>query len=222
MSLVSPRDGERASRLKKPLAAWEPLRYLLAIVLVFAAPIVVSAVPAGAQFVVAVVFAAVATAFVVWMLAGIIRGPGNPDADGRLRNLDGLTLVRADAADAGSAATNPFVVQVDRGTGERFRSRPEADRIEMQTEEAVLVPRATRWLGREYRIGVERIDVNGRVSRLGFLPRASDRDLDGILTALRAKRTYLVVPVEVTFTGGAVTKATADLGNVRRAAQSLS
>lgn len=62
--------------------------------------------------------------------------------------------------------------------------------------QAALTPRATRMLGREYRVAVDLI-ANGRVYRAGFLPASIDRDLDAFLEPFARNGHYFKVPVTV-------------------------
>jgi hypothetical protein len=62
--------------------------------------------------------------------------------------------------------------------------------------EAVLTPRATRMMGREYRVAVDLV-ANGRVYRAGFLPASIDVELDALLEPFAVKGHYFKVPVRV-------------------------
>jgi hypothetical protein len=62
--------------------------------------------------------------------------------------------------------------------------------------EAVLTPRATRMMGREYRVAVDLI-ANGRVYRAGFLPPRLDVELDAFLQPFAVRGHFFRVPVRV-------------------------
>jgi len=62
--------------------------------------------------------------------------------------------------------------------------------------EAVLTPRATRMMGREYRVAVDLI-ANSRVYRAGFLPAGIDGEFDAFLVPFAAEGRYFKVPVRV-------------------------
>ncbi len=66
--------------------------------------------------------------------------------------------------------------------------------------EAALTPRATRMMGREYRVAVDLI-ANDRVYRAGFLPAGIGGELDAFLEPFAASGHYFTVPVRVLGTG---------------------
>ncbi|QWT23487.1 hypothetical protein KPL76_12300 [Subtercola sp. PAMC28395] len=59
---------------------------------------------------------------------------------------------------------------------------------------AVLVPRATRWLRRDYRVAVDLL-IGTRLYRAGFLPQQIDRHLDTRLIGLAERHEFVTVDV---------------------------
>ncbi|WP_136640926.1 hypothetical protein [Subtercola vilae] len=75
---------------------------------------------------------------------------------------------------------------------------------------AVLVPRATAWMGRDYRVAVDLL-VGERLYRAGFLPRESDQAIAAQLVPFADRKQYRTVPVGIrTTTKGRV--ITVDVG----------
>ncbi len=61
---------------------------------------------------------------------------------------------------------------------------------------AVLVPRSTAWLGRDYRVAVDLV-VGQRVYRAGYLPREIDQRVDAALAPLAESGQYVTVPASI-------------------------
>jgi hypothetical protein len=61
---------------------------------------------------------------------------------------------------------------------------------------AVLVPRATAWLGRDYRVAVDLL-IGTRVYRAGYLPREIDQQVDAALAPLAESGQYVTVPASI-------------------------
>ncbi|GGF24806.1 hypothetical protein [Subtercola lobariae] len=61
---------------------------------------------------------------------------------------------------------------------------------------AVLVPRSTAWLARDYRVAVDLL-AGGRVYRAGYLPREIDQRVDAALAPLAQSGHYVTVPASI-------------------------
>lgn len=170
----------------KPLFAWEPMPFLVLIGLLLLTGVVRPEAPPLVFW----AYMAVVGAAIVWLLVSLVRGlrRTNPDAWGDLSTLDGIDVIDAPRRERELRA----VVPVD----ETHRHQPaiELARLHGGTEQqAVLVPRASRWLKRRYRIGVQLVG-GGRPRHAGFLGRiAEDRWVD-VLDVLRQRGTYVRVP----------------------------
>ncbi|TFV98716.1 hypothetical protein [Orlajensenia leifsoniae] len=175
----------------KSLLHWEPFAYILLVVLVVLAG---SLDPQGAPvaFWIAAVFAAAATVF--FLIAFVSYGRRsrlNPDPSGNLRSLSDITIVPAQHV---AAETNPTVTVVDVG---RHQSAIDIVRSRGGAKvRAVLVPRASRWLSRRYRIGVQLVAA-GEIRHAGFLPDAVDERWRDRLGALRDDDSYVEVPAVI-------------------------
>ncbi|MDO9396984.1 MAG: hypothetical protein Q7T71_10600, partial [Herbiconiux sp.] len=62
---------------------------------------------------------------------------------------------------------------------------------------AVLTPDASRWLGRELRVGVELVDDGGAIHRVGFLPREVGVEVEPRLRALESAGQAATLPAVV-------------------------
>lgn len=174
----------------KPLLEWEPLPFLVVIVLLLLTGIVrPNAAPWLLWPFVLLVVAAVA-----WLVVGLVRGgrPANPDRWGDLSDLDGLELIEATRVERSVRTVVPVV--------DTYRHQPaiELARLHGGTEQhAVLVPRASRWLSRRYRVGVQLVGGD-RPRHAGFLGAAADDRWRELLDGLRERGAYVRVPVLVT------------------------
>ena len=173
-----------------PLARWEPLPYLVLVVLLVATSFLrPDAAPWAYWPLVALVFAAIAW-LVVLTLAE--RRQRNPDPLGDLNSLDGLELIDAEPVPGQVRAVVP-VADV-----ERHQSAIDLARIHGGPDQhAVLVPRARRWLSRRYRVGVQLVgDVKPR--HAGFLRPDADGRWSDRLDAARERGEFLRVPARIT------------------------
>ncbi|WP_353809482.1 hypothetical protein [Agromyces sp. SYSU T00194] len=175
---------------RKPFLEWEPLPYLVVLALAVAISLVR---PADAPFafwplLIAVVLAA------AWLVATLVRdgrSTRNPDRWGDLRTLDGIRVIDA----PGQPRAVSGVVPVR--DAERHQSSIDLARIHGGNEQhAVLVPRASRWMARRYRIGVQLVGGT-RPHLAGFLHEAADERWRAVLDGLRAHDAYVRVPATI-------------------------
>jgi hypothetical protein len=174
---------------RKPLLAWEPFPYLVVIVLLLATGFIRPDGPAWLLWPFLVVLAA-AIGYLVFRFVQE-RRPANPDRWGDLSTLDGLEVVDA----PGVARDVRTVTPVD----DVGRHQAAIDLAQVQggrEQGAVLVPRASRWLSRRYRVGVQLVG-GARPRHAGFLkPDAEARWADA-LDALRDRGEYVRVPAVI-------------------------
>ena len=174
----------------KPLLAWEPLPFLT----LFAAIVVTSAVSPYAApwaFWPLVAFDAAAAA---WLLTSLVQAsrPTNPDRWGDLSSLEGLELVEAPSVDRAVRTVVPVV------DTQRHQPSIELARLFADSEQpAVLVPRASRWMSRRYRIGVQLVGGD-RPRHVGFLGAAADDRWRERLDGLREAGAFVRVPALIT------------------------
>jgi len=170
----------------KPLLAWEPLPFLVLIGLLLLTGVIR---PEGSPAVFWP-FLVLVLAACVWLVVSLVRAVRrtNPDRWGDLSTLDGLEVVDAPRREREVRS----VVPVDEVN--RHQPAIELARLYGGTEQhAVLVPRASRWLKRRYRIGVQLVGGD-RPRHAGFLGRvAEDRWVD-LLDGLRQRGTFVRVP----------------------------
>jgi hypothetical protein len=178
------------ARRSKPLTSWEPAPYLVLLVLLLLTGVVrPDAPPALFWGLMTLVVAALG-----WLIASLARSgrPTNPDRWGDLSTLDGLDLVDA----ARRARDVRAVVPVD--DTQRHQPAIELARLHGGAEQhAVLVPRASRWLSRRYRVGVQLVGGD-RPRHAGFLTRAAEQRWIEVLDDLRVQGRYVRVPALVT------------------------
>ena len=163
----------------KSLLAWEPSPFIVVGVLLLATSIVRPEAPPWVLW----PFVAVLVAAVAWLVVSLMRGgrTANPDQWGDLKTLEGLELVDALHVERGVRAVAP-VADVH-----RHQPAIELARLHGGTQQpAVLVPRASRWLSRRYRIGVQLVgDAHPR--HAGFLEEVADVRWRDALDALRQR-----------------------------------
>jgi hypothetical protein len=176
-----------APRFVHPLR-WEPLPYLVLLVLLVLTGLIRP--ESGAAFVVLVAAIVAAGA---WLVSLFVRERRmrNPDPMGDLASLGGLDLV--DAPSAGGALRS--VVPV--GDAHRHQAAIDLARLHGGADQhAVLVPRARRWLSPRYRIGVQLVG-DGRPRHAGFVADAADATWRDRLDALRERDRYVRVPARI-------------------------
>ena len=174
----------------KPLLAWEPLPYLVLFALALVASLVRPDSPPWAFWLVIVIVLAAAG----WLAVSLVRAgrPANPDRWGDLSTLEGLELVDAPGADRAVRSVVPVV------DTQRHQPAIELARLHGGAEQAVvLVPRASRWLSRRYRVGVQLVGGD-RPRHAGFLGMAADDRWRDTLDAARARGEYVRVPALIT------------------------
>jgi len=172
-------------RRRKPVLRWEPTPYIATLLFIVAGSIALSLTRGLVQTIVFVVCCAAAVALIVVLAVRRPQRTANPDSDGALSTLTGLDLI--EAAPTGRATR----------VADTYRYQSALSSIGLLgggAIRAVLVPGATRWLGRELRIGVEIADGDGRAARAGFLPREHDERWFDLLMPLREHDVYVVVP----------------------------
>lgn len=195
---------------RKTFWRWEPLPYLIVLILVlFTASVRPSAAPV-LFWIAAPITVVVVVAFIAMLIVQARRPKSNPNASGDLSTLDGLTLVPAAPPDG------PRVPVDDVRRHQAAIEAAEAFSAGgSEPVTAVLVPGATRWLGLRLRVGVQLV-AGARIFHGGFLPQqAADRWQDD-LARLRERGVYLRVPV--TLRGGKRTYTVdLDLGGLSEA-----
>ena len=174
----------------KPLLSWEPLPFLVLVVLLLLTGVVRPESPPALLW--ALILGIVAA--LVWLVLSLVRASRqrNPDQWGDLSTLEGLTLVDASRV----AREVRSVVPVD--DVRRHQPAIELARIHGGTEQsAVLVPRASRWLKRRYRIGVQLVGGD-RPRHAGFLSRAAEDRWIELLDGRLERGEYVRVPAIIT------------------------
>ncbi len=170
----------------KSLFAWEPSPFIVVGVLLLLTSIVRPEAPPWVLW----PFVAVLVAAVAWLVVSLMRGgrTANPDQWGDLKTLEGLEIVDALHVERGVRAVAP-VADVH-----RHQPAIELARLHGGTQQlAVLVPRASRWLSRRYRIGVQLVgDAHPR--HAGFLEEVADVRWREALDAMRQRGRYVRVP----------------------------
>ncbi|MEO8908335.1 MAG: hypothetical protein ABI310_09705 [Microbacteriaceae bacterium] len=199
---------------RKPIWQWEPAAYILLFLLLFVTSALQVTGPTVAFWIFLGLAGAVALIVVFGLFGSGRRGRRNPDAYGNLTTLTGLILVPTPESE------NARTVVAD--TARHQNAIDAAAAFGGDTLSAVLVPRATRWLGRRYRVAVQLVAGDGqRIFHAGFLPLELGEDWDALLLPLRADGRYLRVrafilgtrrPFAVELDLGSVTAA---LGNAR-------
>ena len=177
----------------KPLLAWEPLPFLVLIGLLLLTGVVRPEAPPALFW----PFMAVLALTVVWLIVSLVRAlrPANPDPWGALSTLEGLDVVDAPRREREVRS----VVPVDEVT--RHQPAIELARLYGGTEQhAVLVPRASRWLKRRYRVGVQLVGGD-RPRHSGFLGAAAEDRWVDLLDGLRERGTYVRVPAIIVGAG---------------------
>jgi len=174
----------------KPLHRWEPLPFLvLLVLLLLTGPIR----PDGSP----VLFWALVLLILVtigWLGASLVGASrrSNPDQWGDLSTLEGLDLVDAPRREREVRT----VVPVD--DVQRHQPAIELARLFGGAEQhAVLVPRASRWMSRRYRIGVQLVDGD-RPRHAGFLGSAAEERWIDVLDGLREQGRFARVPAIIT------------------------
>jgi hypothetical protein len=174
----------------KPLIRWEPMPFLVVLVLLLLTGLVR---PDGPPVLVWGLVAAL-VASIAWLVVSLVRSTrrANPDQWGDLSSLDGIELVDAPRRQREVRA----VVPVD--DTQRHQPAIELARLHGGAEQhAVLVPRASRWLSRRYRIGVQLVGGD-RPRHAGFLRRDAEERWIELLEHLRDRGAFARVPAIVT------------------------
>ncbi|WP_157008412.1 hypothetical protein [Agromyces laixinhei] len=174
----------------KPLLAWEPFPFLVVVVLLVLTGFVRPDAPPWLLW----PFLVILVAAITWLIVGVVRGArrSNPDQWGDLATLDGLELLDAPRVEREVRAVAPVA------DAHRHQAAIELARLQGGPEQpAVLVPRASRWLSRRYRIGVQLVGGD-RPRHAGFLSAAADDRWREPLDGLRASGRYVRVPALVT------------------------
>jgi hypothetical protein len=178
------------ARRSKPITRWEPAPFLVLVVLLLLTTFVrPDAPPVLFWGLIVLIVAALG-----WLVVSLVRSARreNPDQWGDLATLEGLEIVDAPRRSSAVRA----VVPVD--DTQRHQPAIELARLHSGAEQAaVLVPRASRWLSRRYRIGVQLV-VGDRPRHAGFLGRASEDRWVELLDGLREDGRFVRVPALIT------------------------
>lgn len=170
----------------KPLIVWEPLPFLVLVALL----LLTGVIRPDGPVVLLVLFVVVVLAALAWLIWSLVRASrrANPDQWGDLTTIDGLDIVDA----PGRPRDVRTVVPVEDAT--RHQPAIELARLYGGAEQhAVLVPRASRWLSRRYRIGVQLVGGD-RPRHAGFLGRSAEERWVDLLDGLREGSGYVRVP----------------------------
>jgi hypothetical protein len=174
----------------KPLLSWEPFPFLVLLVLLLLTSVVrPDGPPVTFWALVVAILAAIA-----WLVVSLVRASRrtNPDQWGDLSTLDGLVIVDAPRVEREVRA----VVPVD-DVG-RHQPAIELARLHGGAEQpAVLVPRASRWLKRRYRIGVQLVGGD-RPRHAGFLTRPAEDRWVELLDGMFRRGEYVRVRAIIT------------------------
>ncbi|MWB98010.1 hypothetical protein [Agromyces seonyuensis] len=173
-----------------PLLRWEPLPFLVLLVLALGTGVVRPDGPAPLFW----AYNALLVAVVIWVLVVVLRpDPArNPDRWGSFESLEHAELVDAPAAVDRELQT---LVPVD---VQRRQSKIDLARIAAgPSQHAVLVPRSRRWLSPRYRVGVV-LEGGGKPRQGGYLQPAADERRREQLDALAQQGRYVRVPVRIT------------------------
>ena len=173
----------------KSLFAWEPSPFIVVGVLLLLTSIVRPEAPPWVLW----PFVAVLVVAVAWLAVALMRsgGKANPDQWGDLKTLEGLEIVDALHVERGVRAVAPVA--------DVHRHQPAIELALLfggTQQSAVLVPRASRWLSRRYRIGVQ-LGGGGHPRHAGFLQEAADVRWRDALDALRQRGRYVRVPAHI-------------------------
>jgi hypothetical protein len=174
----------------KPLLRWEPFPFLVLLVLLLLTGVVR---PDGPQVPFWLLVAAILAAL-GWLVVSLVSASRrtNPDQWGDLVSLEGITIVDAPHFDRRVR----MVVPVE--DAQRHQPAIELARLYGGTEQhAVLVPRASRWMSRRYRIGVQLVGGD-RPRHAGFLGHAAQERWVDLLDEMRGRGEYVRVPSVVT------------------------
>jgi hypothetical protein len=178
------------ARRSKPITRWEPAPFLVLVVLLLLTTFVrPDAPPVLFWGLIVLIVAALG-----WLVVSLVRSARreNPDQWGDLATLEGLEIVDAPRRSSEVRA----VVPVD--DTQRHQPAIELARLHGGAEQAaVLVPRASRWLSRRYRIGVQLVGGD-RPRHAGFLGRASEDRWVELLDGLREHGRFVRVPALIT------------------------
>lgn len=175
---------------RKPLLLWEPFPYLVLLVALLATGFI----RPGAEPWLFWPFMVLLAASLVYLVVSISRDRrgANPDQWGNLLSLDGLTIVDAAGVEREVRTVSP----VDDAA--RHQAAIELARLHGGAEQqAVLVPRASRWLGRRYRVGVQLVGGD-RPRHAGYLGAAAEDRWVDRLDAMRGAGRYARVPARIT------------------------
>lgn len=179
-----------AAPRSKPLLAWELFPFIVVVVLLLLTGFVRPDAPPWLFW----PFLVVLVAAIAWLVVGVVRGSqrANPDRWGDLSTLDGLELVDVPRVEREVRTVVPVA------DTHRHQAAIELARLHGGAEQqAVLVPRASRWLSRRYRIGVQLVGGD-RPRHAGFLAQAADDRWRELLDGLRGQGRYVRVPALVT------------------------
>ena len=173
----------------KPLLAWEPLPFLVLVGLLLLTGFIRPDGP-PVLFWLLVLFV---VAGLVWLVVSLVRASrrANPDQWGDLATLEGLDIVDAPRREREVRT----VVPVE--DANRHQPAIELARLYGGAEQhAVLVPRASRWLSRRYRVGVQLVGGD-RPRHAGFLGAVAGERWVDLLDGMRVGGRFVRVPAIV-------------------------
>ncbi|GAB3386193.1 hypothetical protein GCM10027568_04190 [Humibacter soli] len=174
--------------LRRPLWRWEPGPYLLVLILI----VITSAIrpelfPVAYWIFFSITVVAIA-GLVVVIVVSFARRSRNPDSAGILRSLEGIELVSVPKTDD---PPTPVLIM------KRHQQAIDAALSWKGTvTHAVLIPDATRWLGRRIRIAVHLV-AEDRPYHVGFLPDLSTERYNEALKVESGSGRYALVTARV-------------------------
>lgn len=175
------------ARLKKPLMTWLPFLALIVFALCALAYLALALTASAVGQVVAALCLLAALVIVVGRFNPLTKKARRGDTEGSLLLADVVGYEKM---------LEPFRrIQVVE-TARRQFAIDAAWAIGGDSLVAVLTPRATRMMGREYRVAVDLV-ANGHVYRAGFLPASIDVELDSLLQPFVSRGRFFEVPVTV-------------------------
>jgi len=173
---------------RKPFLRWAPLPWLVLVLLMLATGSLHDVGADGAYLVGLVVTALFAAAFVVALTAAARRRSPNFTAEGGLKSLEGLELVRPPAAGHPIGVADVARHRIAVGAALARSSAPPP---------ALLVPGAGNWWNLRCDVAVYLLADDG-FHHVGRLPDQAQLAWQSALDALRAAGRYAVVPATIT------------------------
>ena len=179
--------------LRKPLWRWEPGPYLLVLILIVITSAIRPDVFPVAYWIAFGITVVGCAGLIVLIVVSFAHRSRNPDAAGILRSLDGIELVPVPGSEV---PPTPVL-----STRRHQQAIEAALSWTGSASVAVLVPDATRWLGRRIRIAVHLV-AEDRPYHAGFLPDLATVRYNDLLRAQAGVGRYAAVVCRVSGPAG--------------------